>query len=101
MLWPVLRSREGTDEPDKVGAGHLRQSRQVQGADDGDVETCWKRAESWFLCCAVVKAQMNLTEEVLATCDSRAKFKALMTEMFDFPKTSCPFQRGEPGGVLR
>ena len=50
---------------------------------------------------AVVKAQNNLTQQVLAGCDSRAKFKALMTEMFDFPKTSCPFQRGEAGGVLR
>ena len=51
--------------------------------------------------CAVVQAQNNLTQQVLAGCDSRAKFKALMTEMFDFPKTSCPFQRGEAGGVLR
>ena len=69
-------------------------------SQDSDV-ICQAWAEHCGRCCAVVKAQMNLTEEVLATCDSRAKFKALMTEMFDFPKTSCPFQRGEPGGVSR
>ena len=52
---------------------------------------------------AVVKAQMNLTNQVLAGADTRGKFKALMTEMFNFPKTSCPFQRGdnETGAVLR
>lgn len=52
---------------------------------------------------AVVKAQMNLTNQVLAGADTRGNFKALMTEMFNFPKTSCPFQRGdhEPGAVLR
>ena len=51
--------------------------------------------------CAVVQAQNNLTQQVLSTCDTRSKFKALMTEMYNFPKTSCPFQRGEAGGVLR
>ena len=52
---------------------------------------------------AVVKAQMNLTEQVLAEADTRRNFKALMTEMFNFPKTSCPFQRGddEAEAVLR
>ncbi|CAK0747901.1 hypothetical protein CVIRNUC_001798 [Coccomyxa viridis] len=52
---------------------------------------------------AFVKAQMNLTNQVLAGADTRGNFKALMTEMFNFPKTSCPFQRGdhEPGAVLR
>ena len=50
---------------------------------------------------AVVQAQNNLTQQVLSTCDTRSKFKALMTEMYNFPKTSCPFQRGEAGGVLR
>lgn len=52
---------------------------------------------------AVVKAQMNLTEQVLAEADTRGNFKALMTEMFNFPKTSCPFQRGdnESDAVLR
>ena len=38
---------------------------------------------------------------MLSTCDTRSKFKALMTEMYNFPKISCPFQRGEAGGVLR
>ena len=50
---------------------------------------------------AVVRAQNNLTQQVLSTCDTRSKFKALMTEMYNFPKISCPFQRGEAGGVLR
>lgn len=46
-------------------------------------------------------AQNQLTDTVLEECDTRSKFKDLMTEMYDFPKISCPFQRGEPGGVLR
>ena len=50
---------------------------------------------------AVVAAQNELTESVLEECDTREKFKAMMTEMYDFPKVSCPFQKGEPGGVLR
>ncbi|CAL5219022.1 g780 [Coccomyxa viridis] len=50
---------------------------------------------------AFVRAQNNLTQQVLSTCDTRSKFKALMTEMYNFPKISCPFQRGEAGGVLR
>ncbi len=50
---------------------------------------------------AVVRAQNNLTQQVLSACDTRSKFKALMTEMYNFPKISCPFQRGEAGGVLR
>ena len=50
---------------------------------------------------AVVAAQNALTDSVLAECDTRDKFKELMTQMYNFPKLSCPFQRGEPGGVLR
>ena len=52
---------------------------------------------------AVVQAQMNLTNQVLAGANTRGNFKALMTEMFNFPKTSCPFQRGDtqPGAVQR
>ncbi len=50
---------------------------------------------------AVVAAQNQLTESVLEECDTRSKFKDMMTEMYDFPKVSCPFQRGQPGGVLR
>ncbi|BDA42018.1 Prolyl endopeptidase [Coccomyxa sp. Obi] len=50
---------------------------------------------------AFVAAQNELTESVLDECDTREKFKAMMTEMYDFPKVSCPFQKGEPGGVLR
>ncbi len=56
-------------------------------------------------CCgcmpAVVEAQNALTGSVLDECDTRDSFKALMTEMYNFPKVSCPFQRGEPGGTLR
>ncbi|MCJ1354271.1 MAG: hypothetical protein MMC33_004258 [Icmadophila ericetorum] len=63
----------------------LRQHRQARGA----------------AYIKVVESQNNLTQQVLSTCDTRSRFKALMTEMYDFPKTSCPFQRGEPGGVLR
>jgi prolyl oligopeptidase len=50
---------------------------------------------------AVVEAQNALTGSVLDECDTRDSFKALMTEMYNFPKVSCPFQRGEPGGTLR
>ena len=50
---------------------------------------------------AVVAAQNALTDSVLADCDTRDSFKELMTQMYNFPKLSCPFQRGEPGGVLR
>lgn len=63
--------------------------------------TCEESTVSKGLLRAVVRAQNNLTQQVLATCDTRGKFKTLMTEMFDFPKNSCPFQRGEPGGILR
>jgi prolyl oligopeptidase len=52
-------------------------------------------------CVAVVKAQNNLTSQVLEQCDTREKFKDLMTEMYDFPKVSCPYQRGEASGALR
>nr|QOL01125.1 putative extracellular protein CSOL_049 [Pseudococcomyxa simplex] len=50
---------------------------------------------------AFVAAQNELTNSVLEECDTRSKFKDMMTEMYDFPKISCPYQRGQPGGVLR
>ena len=35
---------------------------------------------------AVVDAQNVLTEGVLAQCDSRDRFKALMTQLYDYPR---------------
>ena len=55
----------------------------------------------WVLWGAVVAAQNALTDSVLEECDTREQFKALMTDMYDFPKVTCPFQRGEEDGTLR
>ena len=55
----------------------------------------------WVVWAAVVAAQNALTDSVLEECDTREQFKALMTEMYDFPKISCPFQRGDDNGTLR
>ena len=35
---------------------------------------------------AVVDAQNVLTEGVLAQCDTRNRFKALMTQLYDYPR---------------
>jgi len=35
-----------------------------------------------------------LTASVLAQCGTRAKFKALMTRLYDYPRFSCPSKRG-------
>lgn len=38
---------------------------------------------------AVVDAQNTLTESVLAQCETRDRFKALMTQMYDYPRFGC------------
>ena len=45
--------------------------------------------------CAVVEAQNKLTEQVLEQCQTRAQFKKLLTSIFDYPRYSCPFKRGD------
>ena len=37
----------------------------------------------------VVDAQNALTESVFAQCDTRDRFKALMTQMYDYPRFGC------------
>lgn len=41
---------------------------------------------------AVVDAQNALTESVLAQCDTRDRFKALMTQLYDYPRFGCALQ---------
>ena len=50
---------------------------------------------------AVVAAQMNLTQRVLARCDTRDQFRALFSQIYNYPKFGAPFQRGRAGGVVR
>ena len=48
-------------------------------------------------CCwlqAFVNAQNQLTVPFLEGCDVRDLFKERMTELYDYPKYSCPFKRG-------
>ncbi len=44
---------------------------------------------------AVVDAQNKLTGQVLEQCKTKAHFKDLLTKVFDYPRYSCPFKRGE------
>lgn len=44
---------------------------------------------------------MNLTQRVLAQCDTRDQFRALFSQIYNYPKFGAPFQRGRPGGVVR
>ncbi|GBF88266.1 prolyl endopeptidase [Raphidocelis subcapitata] len=41
-----------------------------------------------------VEAQNELTNEVLAACDTRDKFKALFTDLYNYPKYGTPFKKG-------
>ena len=50
---------------------------------------------------AVVAAQMNLTQRVLAQCNTRDQFRALFSQIYNYPKFGAPFQRGRAGGVVR
>ncbi|KAK9846656.1 hypothetical protein WJX81_008596 [Elliptochloris bilobata] len=50
---------------------------------------------------AFVAAQMNLTRRVLGQCDTRDRFRALFSQIYNYPKYGAPFQRGRPGGVMR
>lgn len=43
---------------------------------------------------AVVTAQNSLTSGVLEECETRSKFKELMTELYNYPKYGCPYKRG-------
>ncbi|KAL6754676.1 prolyl oligopeptidase [Haematococcus lacustris] len=43
---------------------------------------------------AFVAAQNQLTNEVLAQCDTRQAFKDLFTQLYDYPKYGTPFRRG-------
>ena len=44
---------------------------------------------------AFVEAQNALTDAVLAECTTRARFKDLMTALYDYPRFSCPFKWGD------
>ena len=44
---------------------------------------------------AFVEAQNALTDGVLAECATRARFKELMTALYNYPRFSCPFKRGD------
>ena len=44
---------------------------------------------------AVVDAQNQLTGQVLEQCKTRTQFKHLLTKVFDYPRYSCPFKRGD------
>lgn len=48
---------------------------------------------------AVVDAQNEVTQEVLASCETRGKFKELMTKLYNYPRYGCPFKRGGRCGV--
>lgn len=43
---------------------------------------------------AFVDAQNGVTAAVLAQCDTRDAFKALMTRLYDYPRYSCPSKQG-------
>ncbi|XP_033847291.1 prolyl endopeptidase-like [Periophthalmus magnuspinnatus] len=43
---------------------------------------------------AFVTAQNQLTLPFLEQCEVRELFKERMTELYDYPKYSCPFKRG-------
>lgn len=43
---------------------------------------------------AFVSAQNQLTQPFLERCEVRDQFKERMTELYDYPKYSCPFKRG-------
>lgn len=47
---------------------------------------------------AFVSAQNQLTQPFLECCEVRDQFKERMTELYDYPKYSCPFKRGSRWG---
>ena len=56
-----------------------------------------------FECCqplipglpAVVAAQNALTASVLDECETRQQFNELLTELYDYPRYSCPRRHGK------
>ena len=40
-------------------------------------------------------AQNKLTDKVLEQCKTRGQFKELLTKVFNYPRYSCPFKRGD------
>ncbi len=52
---------------------------------------CWYCV---FFCQAFVTGQNQLTLPFLERCEVRDLFKERMTELYDYPKYSCPFKRG-------
>lgn len=42
-----------------------------------------------------VQKQVELTESVLSTCEVREKLREKITELFDYPRYSVPFKRGD------
>ena len=50
------------------------------------------------LCSAVVDVQNKLTNDVLEQCKTRGAFKELLTKVFNYPRFSCPFKRGNRCG---
>jgi len=43
---------------------------------------------------AFVKAQNELTDPIIKSCEVRDSFKKRLTELWDYPKFGCPFRRG-------
>jgi len=43
-------------------------------------------------CCAVVEAQNQLTQTVLAQCETRDEFKELMTRLYNYERYGCPYK---------
>ena len=44
---------------------------------------------------AVVSDQNKLTSSVLSQCETRTQFNELLTELFDYPRYSCPRRHGK------
>lgn len=42
-----------------------------------------------------VEKQVELTDSVLKTCETREKLRQKVTEMFNFPKYDTPFRAGD------
>uniref|UniRef100_A0A673ZUG5 Prolyl endopeptidase n=1 Tax=Salmo trutta TaxID=8032 RepID=A0A673ZUG5_SALTR len=59
----------------------------------GDVRQVLTRQQAYKLS-AFVNAQNQLTLPYLERCEVRDLFKERMTELYDYPKYSCPFKRG-------
>uniref|UniRef100_A0A7I4C0B8 Prolyl endopeptidase n=1 Tax=Physcomitrium patens TaxID=3218 RepID=A0A7I4C0B8_PHYPA len=41
-----------------------------------------------------IASQVELTKSVLSTCDTKEKLRERITAVYDYPKSSCPYRRG-------